>query len=227
MFEKVFKEILRETQVMALRHKSENEAEDLVNKIKSAIENHRFEILPRDKNRDFIKNRLKTDFRGAIEKIYSQIEPRNFVAVLENRNSIGGELYLFTLKLDGKLWTYMKVDIKDEFITVVSFHGQNEKVYVDYRKSIDNQMDLSYLKCVAKDWIFRYNNRNLENKMVDYDLTQESILLKFQEFPGKEILEDLVASCPRDKGLKVYQLKVIPHKDSNQLEIIIPERDNR
>lgn len=100
MFEKVFKEILRETQVMALRHKSENEAEDLVNKIKSAIENHRFEILPRDKNRDFIKNRLKTDFRGAIEKIYSQIEPRNFVAVLENRNSIGGELYLFTLKLD-------------------------------------------------------------------------------------------------------------------------------
>lgn len=227
MFENIFAEILRETQVMALRHREEGEPENLVNKIKQAIKEGRFEIVPRDKNRDFLKNKLHTDYRGAIKKVYEQLEPKNFTAVLEDRNSFGGELYLFTLKLDGKWYTYMKVAFEGDKVIAVSFHGQNERTYVDYRKSIDDPYDLSYLKCVAKDWIFRYNNRNPENKMTGFTLAFDSILLEFEQFLGKEVISDLVASCPKDKGLNVMKLKVVPHEDTNQLEIFIPERSTR
>lgn len=226
MFEEIFSQILRETQVMALRHKGENEAEELVNKIKKAIEDKKFEIVPREQNLSWLK-KLNLNYKTAREKIYEQLTPKNFVAVLEDRNNQGEELYLFCLKIDGKWYTYMKVAFLEDKVVAISFHSQTERIYVDYRKSNDDQYDLSYLKCVAKDWIFRYNNRNPANKMKDYDLTFDSILISFEQFPGREVVPDLVASCPKDKGINVMKLKVVPHKDTNQLEIFIPERDIR
>lgn len=226
MFEEVFSQILRETQVMALRHKGENEAKELVEKIKKAIKDKKFEIVPREQNLNWLK-KLNLNYKTANEKIYEQLTPKNFVAVLEDRNNPGEELYLFCLKIDGKWYTYMKVVFTEDKVVAISFHSQTERIYVDYRKSIDDEYDLSFLKYVAKDWIFRYNNRNPENKMTGYTLTPDSIFIDFEQIPGKEVIPDLVASCPKDKGLKVMELKVVPHRDTKQLEIFIPERDIR
>ena len=63
--------------------------------------------------------------------------------------------------------------------------------------------------------------------MTGYALTPDSIFIDFEQIPGKEVIPDLVASCPKDKGLKVMELKVVPHRDTKQLEIFIPERDIR
>ena len=213
--------ILRETQVMALRHTQNKEVSEIVNRIKQSIGNRTFEIIPRDKNIEFVKRELKTDLRGAVDLIQSRLSEKDFVAILEDRNDDGNELYLFTLKLDGK-YIYLKISLDfSNKAKAISFHKQNERIYVDYCKSIDDPYDLSFVKIVAKDWSIRYNNRNPETKLLKYDILPDSIIFEFEN--NLTNFEDLIRSCPRDKGLNVFKLKVIPIKEENKLQIFIPE----
>ena len=53
MKEELFLQILFETKVNAVRHHSKEEAAEAVQKIKTAIKQHRFEIVDRDKNLTF------------------------------------------------------------------------------------------------------------------------------------------------------------------------------
>lgn len=221
MFENVFLDILRETQVMALRHSDKNEVSELVNRIRQSIGNKQLQIIPRDKNLEFIKRDLKTNINGAIDIIGSQLTEKNFVAVLEDRNVDGGELYLFTLKIDDK-YVYLKINIdQSNKVKVVSFHKQNERIYVDYRKSIDDPYDLSFLKVVAKDWSIRYKNRNPKIKLLKYDIDPESITFKFED--NLTDFEDLIRSCPRDKDLNINKMKVNIIEEENKVQIFVPE----
>lgn len=204
MKQQLFLDILFETKVNAIRHHSKTEAEEAVVKIKNAIKQHRFEIVRRDKNLDFMHNEHLNQ-ETSCKLIDMFLEPKNLIAILPNRNKEGGELYLFSLCIpvrDRKKYIYLKVEITSYGkVIAISWHGQNEKMHTDYRKATDSP-DNFILEKMADVWRKTYNRFG----KVGLDETQvngDDIIFTFERpvtDDDTDVIQDLCKSVPKDFG---------------------------
>ena len=207
----LFDKILHETKVNALRHFSKEEATAVVDTIKRSIKNHTFDILSRDKNLDFMHNEHldKETSKIVIDRF---LEPRNLIAVLQNRNDPSSELYLFSIAVPvgpGRTkYVYLKVNIADNgHVTAISWHKQNEKMQVDYRRAKDKS-DSSYLKRMGKTWMRLFNNIS-STKILEAHPDGDEIAFVFERPVGSNddgIVQDLARSIPKDFGYKAYDV---------------------
>ena len=203
----LFDKILRETKVNAIRHHSKEEAAAVVDAIKDSIKKYKFDILDRDKNLDFMHEEHvnKEMSKIIIDKF---LEPRNLVAVLQNRNDPTSELYLFSMAVPvgpGRVkYIYLKVDISsDGRVKAISWHKQNEKMQVDYRGATDNS-DSSYLKRMGRTWMRLFNNVS-DTKILEAYPEGDEITFIFERpvnDDDNDIVQNLARSIPKDFGYK-------------------------
>lgn len=206
MNDQLFLDVLFETKVNAIRHHSKEEAVEAIRKIKLAIKQHRFEIVDRDKNLDFMHDE-HLNKETACMIIDKFLEPKNLIAILPNRNKEGGELYLFSLCIpvkDRVKYVYLKVEITSYGkVIAISFHKQNEKMHADYRQATDNP-DNVILKKMAQVWTRTYNKFGrvgLDDATVDGD----DIIFTFERSVNDDdddVLQDLARSVPKDFGYR-------------------------
>lgn len=225
MKEEIFLQILFETKVNAIRHHSKEETLEAVQKIKTAIKQHRFEIVDRDKNLDFLHDEHLSK-ETACQLIDMFIEPKNLIAILPNRNKEGGELYLFSIVVpikERKKYIYLKVEITSYGkVICISMHGQNEMMHVDYRKATDSP-DNYVLQKMAKIWMNTYNKFGVV-KIKDFQVENDDVTFYFEEpiSEDQDIAKDIARAVPKDFG---YRFKDIINNisfDDESVTIYLP-----
>lgn len=208
----LFESLLEETTVSAIRHFTPEEADGVVAQIKRAITSYvNFDIVDRDKNRDFMKAE-KLDKNISKQIIMKFLEPSQMVAVLQDRNHPDNELYLFSVEVpmpnNKKRYIYLKVSMnKHGKVSAISWHNQNEKIHVDYRKAQD-ETDSSMILSMGKAWKYLFNkvhnNRN-GIKMVTTYADGENITLVFNEPVNDDNDDEIIDVCrsvPKDFGMR-------------------------
>lgn len=214
MKEELFLQILFETKVNAIRHHSKEEAFEAVQKIKTAIKQHRFEIVDRDKNLNFLHDeRLSKE--TACQLIDMFIEPKNLIAILPNRNKEDGELYLFSIVVpvrDRKKYIYLKVEITSYGkVICISMHGQNEMMRVDYRQATDRTGTeaRNFMRKMYQNWERAYNSFN-DNKMIDaFPSSDEDITIVFKHSidDTEEFRKNFCRTVSKDYGYKFKDIE--------------------
>ena len=208
----LFLDILLETKANAIRHHTFEEASNAVAKIKQAIKAHRFEILNRDKNLDFMHHEhLNKETSCQIIDMY--LEPKNLICILPNRNKDGEELYLFSVCVpvkDRKKYIYLKCEILPYGkVVAISWHGQNEMIHPDYRQATDKTDDDAehYLRKLYKNWERTYNKFN-DNKMIDWlPNGDEDVTIVFEHRVSDEDKVNICRSVPKDYGYKYKDIE--------------------
>ena len=205
MYSQLFESILIETKVNPIRHHSYEEACAVVDCIKDSIKKYKFKILNRDKNLDFMHEEHINEQTSKliIEKF---LQPKNMVAVLENRNNPNEELYLFSVTVPlpngQKKYIYLKVALtKDGKVTAISWHKQNELMRTDYRHAEDG--DAYFLEKLGKTWEFLYNKIAKGPKIIHHYYEGDCIYFNFEEPVSEEdtqVVQDVVRSVPKDFG---------------------------
>lgn len=201
----LFDRILHETKVNASRHFSKEEAIAVVDTIKRSIKNYKFDIIDRDKNFRFMcdEHLSKETSKVIIDRF---LEPRNLIAVLQDRNNTNSELYLFSMSVPvgpGKMkYIYLKVSIaSDGRAKAISWHSQKERMQVDYRGAKDGR-DLSYLKRLGKTWMRLFNNIS-DVKAVEAYPDGDDLTFVFERplnEGDKDIIQNIARSIPKDYG---------------------------
>ena len=217
MFEsQLFERILIETKVNAIRRHSPEEAEAVVDAIKSSIKKYKFKIAQRDKNLDFMHiEHINEETSKIIIERY--LQPRNLVAVLPNRNDQNEELYLFSVCVPItetiRKFIYLKVAItQDGRVTAISWHKQNEKMQVDYRRA--EEPDSRFLHKLGKVWMKLYNNIVESPKIINSYYDGDCIFFNFDKVvcdSDEDVINNVCRSVPKDFG---YRYKDIAHNIS-------------
>lgn len=217
---------LSETKVNPVRHFSQEEAVAVVDTIKDACRRHRIEIIDRDKNLEFIHEQHLSK-ETAIEVINRFIEPKNLIAVLQNRNKENSELYLFSIGVPlpngSKRYIYMKCAIDSVGnVTVISFHKQNEKMHTDYRKAEDG--DSYYLQKLGRTWMRLYNNYQNKPRIVSSHFDGDYLYFDFEK-PVSEadvtVKANVIRSVPRDFGYRPIDIDRNITFESGRIKIFL------
>ena len=203
---------LDESQLMANRHVSPEEAEKITSTIISAITSGNFYYRDREDNKNsnwFDELSISED--QATAELLKSLKAKHFVCSQNNRNERGTEVYTYVLKMFNK-WNYLKFQIhQDGKVEIFSYHGQPERAYVDYRMADDDWTDNSFVKLVAKDWEDRFaaNSDQMKKTLVDGDYIV-FVFKKSTKDPAyyQAMLDTLIHSRPRDKELHISRMSV-------------------
>lgn len=202
-----FERVFRESRVVASRHLSYEEKEAVLDEVKTAIENQNLEILPREKNYNFMRSQGISE-RDAYSIMYD-MTPDQLIGVLPNKNKTNDELYLFSVRLD-KQTIYIKVAFDGDECKVISFHDQNEKIFLDYRGASDYE-DNNFVKIYAGLWKTAFNKRNFnihgqDIKIKSYFVKGDVIHFDFNtEVHASKLFNKLLMTCqPYGMGHKIY-----------------------
>lgn len=239
MTEKLFFQILNEsheleklfeTKVNALRHFSYSEAEEIVKKIKEAIKNHNFEILNRDKNIDFMHDE-GINKENSCQIIDLFLNPKNLIAVIPDWDHPGKELYLFSIKISMEnkkdKFIYLKIRLTTYGkVIAVSWHGQTEKIRVDYRQAEDKtEADTSkFFRKLYQNWERIYNRFN-ENKMIDCLPNGDEDITIIFEHPIEDTLEfrkNFCKTVPKDFGYKFKDIENSMVIEEDYIKVHLP-----
>lgn len=224
----LFEKILFESRIKASRHFSKDEANEICSTIKKAIQQNNIEFINRDKNRDFLKQE-KLTINTAFQLLEYYLTPKNLIAVVDDRNREGNELYIFSLPINYSLrgqnkvkWIYVKINVNEHGrVKIISFHNQNEKMHTDYRQSSDGQDD--YLNHLAFKWAKRIKSK-IGKRLIEYSNDEENIYLTFDHLDDYEKIKYVIADeVPFDFGYKTkIVLKNMEKIDENLVKIYLP-----
>lgn len=224
----LFEKILFESRIKAARHFSLEEANEVCETIKKSIQQNNIEFINRDKNRDFLKQE-KLTVNTAFQLLEYYLTPKNLVAVVDDRNREGNELYIFSLPINYSFkgqnkvkWIYVKINVNEHGrVKIISFHNQNEKMHADYRQSSDEQDD--YLKHLAFKWAQRIKSK-IGKRLIEYNNDEENIYLTFDHLDDYEKIKYVIADeVPFDFGYKTkIVLKNMEKISENIIKINLP-----
>lgn len=166
-----------ETRLIAKRHLSKREIENLVNTIKSSIQAGNYEVIERSKNLEYAKSEgLNTpqDIATAVSYFLSQDA---FRSVVTDRNKESDELYVFSVRVrkgssQKKIYIKVSVDKQSHFVRIISFHNQESNMYADYTKAKDYEDD-SLQQLFALKWETAFNRIARKYRITDYQVSRE------------------------------------------------------
>ncbi len=176
---------LGESRIMARRHLSDDDRKAFVRDVMKCISEGKFSILDRNVNVDFlVRNRITEPVAIKVIKYY--LDSESVIGVVKNisRNYRGmdDDLYICELSIDRpRMYIYLKIQkLEGGRMVAISFHDQDEPIYVDYSLSRD-YTDNSFNETAAERWMRSYNSRNPDTPIIRSSVKGNVVRFEFDD----------------------------------------------
>jgi len=191
-----------ESRVLATRHLNYKDKQSFVNDAKHCIKNNKFDIADRYENYNYLQEN-GIDFESGIKLIERFLVPNSVIAVLNDVNEPGTDLFLCILVIPTKpkvTHIYLKIKpYSDDTMTVISFHSSTEKIRIDYSIATD-YYDNSFIENLAKEWKFIYNKYN-DNLILNIETEEQFIRFTLSDSVSEKDVSNILKSIPSQWGI--------------------------
>ena len=219
----IYRKLLVENRILAGRKASPEEIHDITEKAKLCIEDQQFKIVDRDKNDKWLDKQGVniSDTYAVMSFVYKYLTDDNFIAILNDDDRPGEELYVYRAPQKSDKVGYLKFGFRNGEMRIISLHDMQflNKYCVDYSEVPGMEGDTFFMDAFANRWK-KYLNKYYKIDCNVTKVTDKSFTLEFEDAVPENIKGMLLKTRPRD--VHCYA-NIIPFKKAVKVELQFPK----